>query len=455
MQDKTTIKNGYVALPGEKEPLKVDIVVEGKRITVIGKNLNRGEIIDAKNLLVLPGGVDPHVHFNDPGYTEREDFLHGTSAAAAGGITTIIDMPCTSIPPVNTIENLHTKNQQIQHKAIVDYGLYGGVCAQTYHESLEKHMEELAASVMGFKVYFLSGMDSFHSLNAYQFEQVLKKAKSLNKTVLLHAEDPDYVNAATATEKSANDTWDAYYRSRPEMAEILAVKKAVQIASSAGASLHIVHVGSAEAALAIPQNSNISGETCPHYLAFSYEDFEKHGSSLKTAPVVKAPGNAGLLWDFLSKGRLDFVTTDHAPAPAQAKNRGSVWKDYAGIPGIETYFPYLFSEGYMKNQISLQTLLRITSGNAARRYNFFHRKGSISVDKEGDFVLINPDKELMVKGQNFFSKGKITPFEGMKLKGKIEKTILRGKVVYDAEQGITAEPGYGKWIKPKYENYGK
>ncbi|HKK69103.1 MAG TPA: amidohydrolase family protein, partial [Bacteroidales bacterium] len=380
---------------------------------------------------------------------EREDFLHGTSAAAAGGITTIIDMPCTSIPPVNTMENLHTKNKQIQNKAIVDYGLYGGVCAQTYHESLEKHMTELSGSVMGFKVYLLSGMDSFHSLNAYQFEQVLKKAKDLNKTVLLHAEDPDYVIPATAAEKSANDTWDAYYRSRPEMAEILAVGKAIQIAVSTGAKLHIVHIGSAEAALKLPDNAKISGETCPHYLAFSKEDFEKHGSSLKTAPVVKAPGNADLLWKMLSSGRLDFVATDHAPAPPQAKNRGSVWKDYAGIPGLETFFPYLFSEGYMKNQISLQTLLKITSENAARRYNFFHQKGSLSIGKDGDFVLINPDKEHTVKGKNFFSKGKITPFEGMKLKGKIEKTILRGNMVYDAEEGITAEPGYGKWIKPK------
>ncbi len=450
MHNKITIKNGYVALPGEKEPLKTDVVVEDGSISVIGKNLNRGKIVDAKNLLVLPGGIDPHVHFNDPGYTEREDFLHGTSAAAAGGVTTIIDMPCTSIPPVSTLENLHIKQKHIHDKAIVDYGLFGGVCAQTLKSSLSKDMEELARNVMGFKVYLLSGMDSFHSLNAFQFEQVLKKAESLNKTVLLHAEDPDYVIPATEAEKAAYDTWDAYYRSRPEMAEILAVEKAVKLAISTGANLHIVHIGSAQAVLDIPKSSKISGETCPHYLAFSYEDFEKHGSSLKTAPVVKAPGNASLLWNFLSTGRLDFVATDHAPAPAQSKNRGSVWRDYAGIPGIETLFPYLFSEGYLKNRISLETLLKITSGNAARRYNFFHRKGSISVGKEGDFVLINPDKEQTVKGKNFFSKGKITPFEGMKLKGKIDKTILRGNMVYNAEEGITAEPGYGKWIKPKY-----
>ncbi|MCF8230851.1 MAG: allantoinase AllB [Bacteroidales bacterium] len=449
MSDKLLIKNGKVALSGENHLRNLDIETQNGVITALGSNLSGDNVIDAGGCVVIPGGIDPHVHFDDPGFTEREDFLHGSSAAASGGITTVIDMPCTSVPPVTNLENLKEKHNHIEKKALVDYGFFGGVSAQSYEEGFAEKMEELSNVVLGFKTYFLSGMDSFKRLSSYQFMRVLQKAKEFNIPVLLHAEDAGFVEEATRVEQAKGSDWENYYRSRPEIAEILAVQDAISMARHTGAELHIVHVATARAAELIKDIENVTGETCPHYLAFSKEDFEKYGSALKTAPVVKSEENKSELWGFLREGGIDFMASDHAPAPEEQKNTGSVWTDYSGIPGNPTLLPYLFSEGYAQKRLNLSRFLELISENAARRYGFYDRKGSITIGKDADLVIIEPDTKWMVRGKDLYSKGKITPFEGMEWEGRIRNTILRGQVIYDADRGITAEPGYGKLIKRK------
>jgi allantoinase len=451
MSTFTVIKNGKVALPGRKDFAVLDIRIKDEKIDAVGKNLSaQGEVLEAQGLFILPGGIDPHVHFDDPGYTKREDFYHGTCAAASGGITTVIDMPDTSAPPVTNRKNLASKLKAIEKKAVVDYGLYGGVSGSSFQQSYARSMEALSEWVLGFKTYFISGMKSFERLNHYQFLKVLKKSRDLDLPVLVHAEDYDYVTAATRSMKKAGKKPIHYYLSRPEMAEQLAAQTAIELANEADADLHIVHVGTAEAASMLykkGRNPRITCETGPQYLAFDLEDFKRRGSVLKVTPPLKSADNREQLWQLLAVDIINFVASDHAPCSKSEKTTGSIWTDYAGIPGCGTLLPYMFSEGYGKERLTLRRFLEVTSENAAKRYGLFDRKGSIEEGKDADLVLIDPAAEWKVQGHRFLSKGKVTPFEGVRLKGRVSKTILRGRVIYDVEQGVIAERGYGRLLR--------
>ncbi len=443
------IKNCEIALPGSNELISLDIAIDQGKLVYIGENLDGPDIFDASGLQVFPGAIDAHVHFNEPGFTEREDFYHGCACAASGGVTTIIDMPCTSIPPVTTLANLNAKLAMVSRRAVIDFGFHGGVSSQVFDGDYEKSMAELADFVMGFKTYFISGMESFGAVSSEQFKMVLAEARKLGRPVLLHAEDPEMVNKLTVEEKAKGKNWINFYRSRPEVVETSAVKKAIAMAKVIGADLHIVHVGTGEAALLIGKETHVSGETCPHYLEFSNEDLKRMGAALKTVPVVKSKGNAEILWKALIEGDLDFIASDHAPAPKAQKNTGSAWTDYSGIPGSGSIFPYMYSGGLIKRKMSLSRLLAVTAENAAKRYHIWDRKGSIEVGKDADLIFVDPAMTWTVRGEEFLSKGKTTPFENTVFAGRVIKTMVRGEFVYDYQKGITTKPGYGQFIKPQ------
>ena len=443
------IKNSEIALPQGNELISLDIAIDQGKLVYIGENLDGPDVFDATGLHVFPGAIDPHVHFNEPGFTEREDFYHGTACAASGGVTTIIDMPCTSIPAVTSLENLEQKLDIVSKRAVVDFGFFGGVSRQVFENDYRKNMAELAEFVMGFKTYFISGMDTFGALDLGQIQAVLTEAKKWERPVLLHAEDPGIVNELTKIEKAKGKDWANFYRSRPESAETFAVIKAMAVAKATGAHLHIVHVGTGDAALLLKSENTISGETAPHYLEFNNEDLARIGAALKTVPVVKSKGNSDVLWDCLLDGTLDFIASDHAPAPIEQKNTGSAWTDYSGIPGSGTIFPYLYSEGLIKRKMPLARFLQVVSENAAKRYGFWDRKGSIEVGKDADLIFVDPKQTWHIKGNEFLSKGKTTPFEDRQFKGRVVKTMLRGEFIYDSQHGITIEPGYGTFIKPQ------
>lgn len=461
------LKNGLCALPGAETLARRDIRITGERIAAIAETISPHdgeELFDAAGLELFPGAIDPHVHFDEPGFTHREDFHHGSMAAARGGVTTVIDMPCTSLPPVTTRANLGQKLAAMGAHSVVDYALHGGISGHTIESSLESDMEALAPDVVGFKCYFISGMDTFTAVDHYGFGRAVAKAAGLDRPILLHAEDPGVVLPATEAAKARALTehrqprWQDYVDSRPESAETVAVASALALAQGHEASLHIVHVGTAEAAEAIAA-AGASCETCPHYLAFCSDDFADHGSSLKTAPPVKARGQAQRLWRLLSTGAIAYVTSDHAPAPEAEKRTGSVWTDYGGIPGTGTLFPYLYSEGYRAGRLSLPALLRATSTGAAARFGLSARKGALAVGMDADIIMVDPTGSYEVRGSRLLSKGKLTPFEGMRLDGSIVATWLRGQLIWDGKRaeaagdaaiGITVDAGYGKFLRWGY-----
>ena len=474
------IKNGLVALSGETAFLRRDIRVNHEIITEIANDIEIAsqpdtEIIDATDCWVLPGGIDPHVHFYDPGNTHKEDFAHGTEAAAAGGITTIVDMPCTSIPPVTDSSSLASKMLVVASKATVDFGLFAGVSRQLFDSSISggyvAAMESVASDVLGYKVYAISGMDEvWGAVDHFRFRRILETAKRLGVVVLLHAEDAEYVNNATSSYNAKGKDPEQWYASRPELAEILAVESAVRIASTVGCDLHIVHIGSGEAAAMIssghtsdrtgdphavvPRNGTrsggwcISGETCPHYLAFGLEDFTRLGAALKVAPSIKGGENRGDLWRMLADGTLSFVASDHAPGTAEEKAPGNIWENSSGIAGIETLLPFMFSEGFLGGRLTLPQYLAAMHENAAKRYGIFDRKGSITVGKHADLILIDTRRDWTVRADRFHSKGKLSPFEGTTFRGTVMRTVVRGNTVYE-RGNRSGRPGWGVNLKPK------
>ncbi|MBU4484936.1 amidohydrolase family protein, partial [bacterium] len=398
--------------------------------------------------------VDPHVHFDTPGFEFREDFAHGSRAAISGGVTTVIDMPCTSIPSVTTVDNLKTKLNVIEKMAYCDYALWGGVSKQLMRE--EWWMDEMKAlwgfGVVGFKTYMISGMQEFSALSTIELGQVMQHAHDINAIVGLHAEDPDeiYEREKECLKENKNTIMDYYY-SRSDPAESNGILLGCHLATQAKCKLHIVHLGSGNGLDVIIRTrlmgGDISTETCPHFLEFSCDDFKKFKSILKTAPVIKTKADRKWMWQGLYDKTIDFVATDHAPCPVEDKNTGNVWTDYGGLPHVEFMLPYLFSEGYGKGKVSLARLVEITSTNAAKRFNLYPTKGSIEVGSDADLVVIDPARKWKVDAAKMKSKGKFTPFDGRKFTGSVEKTILRGKVVFDAKDGIVGDAGFGRWTK--------
>lgn len=458
-----------VAFPGEDNFLVRDIRIEQGRIAEISDGLagfpdaSAEDDIDARGFWVLPGGTDPHVHFYDPGYTHKEDFTHGTSFAAQGGITTIIDMPCTSNPPVSDAVNLEAKLSVVAPKALVDFGFFGGTSRQCFDApGYPDRLAELAPKVMGIKSYAVSGEDDeWGALDSWRFLGLLELCAANGVPSLLHAEDRAFVDAATAAKLAAGlKAPRDWYEARPEIAEVLSVMGAIRLASEAKASLHIVHVGTAEAAELIGAagvsdiGGGVSGETCPQYLAFDVGDFEKQGAALKISPPIKGAGNPAGLWQLLSSGALSFIASDHAPGTEEEKAGSDIWCNSAGISGTGTMLPYLFSEGYLAGRLTLTRFLEVICENAPKRYGFYDRKGSIEPGKDADLVFIDQNADYSVKAADFLSKGKLSPFEGRTFKGQIARTMVRGVTVYENGRGIVAEAGHGSFITPRRDGQG-
>lgn len=452
------IANAQISTGRENETENVHIVIEGEAIREILPAKSHApkdrNTIDASGLLVLPGAIDPHVHFYTPGMTEREDFTTGSMSAAIGGITCVIDMPDTSIPPVTDRVSLINKLRVVSEMSVIDFALWGGMSGNALRtSSWRSHMRHMKIEgCVGIKCYMLSGKRTFEHLLPLELVEVTRRAYELSMIVGLHAEDRDFVLTRTAgLQTIGRQDAKAYYEARCDPAEVDGVKHGIAVAQETGSALHIVHVGSARAAEAAIEArktaANITTETCPHYLAFSHEDLSEKGSLLKTAPVIKTKEDSAKLWKLLAGGGVDFLSSDHSPCEPAGKATGSIWTDHSGISGTQLLFPFVFSEGYSKGVLSLARLVEVTSAAAAKRFGLYPRKGAIAVDTDADFVFVDPKRTWTVKGADFSSKGKLTPFEGREFTGKVVCTMCRGAVVYEDGKGILTAPGFGRFIR--------
>jgi allantoinase len=405
---------------------------------------------DGRFLLLIPGAIDTHVHFNTPGFEEREDFEHGSLAAAVGGVTTVIDMPDTSIPPVTSLENMHAKLKATYGRSWVDYAFWGGISGIDFEKEkdIQQQIRELTeAGVIGFKAYLLSEMETFTDLTPDQMLQAAYwiKAISTGRPLVVHAEDKKLVKERRADlqRKGAND-WRAYCKARDILAEAKAVETMIDIAYKSKCWVHIVHLSSKAGLKLIRQareeGIEITAETCPHYLYFTLNDFKnlKISAFLKTAPPVKAVPDKAALWEGIRDGTISFVTTDHSGCdPKKEKISNNFWEVYGGIPGVGHRVPFLFSKGFKKGRLTLSQTIDLISTNPARFCGISKTKGTLEPGKDADMVLVNLWGQQVIKGTEMHSKGKYTPFEGVHLDVKVEDTFLRGSL----HQEMTAPEG--------------
>lgn len=414
-------------------------------------------IYDGEYLVLIPGAIDSHVHFDTPGFEDKDDFEHGSTAAAFSGVTTVIDMPCTSLPPVTNKNNFENKFNVLKNRSLVDYCFYGGVCGNDFdnNQDIEKQVKDLSEKgVAAFKTYLISGMDTFKDLTE---ERIFKAANWINETkkpMAVHAEDKKLIVERGTTSKSAGqNNWQAYCSARDDKAEATAIKLLVDIAKKTGCRIHVVHLSSKLGLDLIREAQSkglkITSETCPHYLFFTKKDFDNPRISnfLKTAPPVKNETDREALWDGLKDGTLSFVVTDHAGCnPEKEKSSENFWEVYGGIPGVEHRVPFLFSEGFLKNKLTLSQTIKLLSSNVADYFNL-KNKGYVKEGFDADFALINLWDKQVVKSEEMHSKGKYTPFEGITFNSIVEKTFLRGKLIMDQSGETEEKIGYGKFIE--------
>ncbi|MBN1283632.1 MAG: allantoinase AllB [Proteobacteria bacterium] len=454
----TLVANARISSGEGNETRSVHILMDGdtfRQVIPASDPLPRcRNVIDASGLIAVPGGIDAHVHFNTPGYTEHEDFILGSMSAAAGGITCVVDMPDTSVPPVTDRAGLYAKLKAIGEMSVIDFALWGGVSGNSFRAGAwRSQMKTLKhEGVVGVKCYMLSSMRTFEHLLPLELLEVMRRAGEIGQLVAIHAEDRERAQKLTAgMATSGKRDAAAYYESRKDPVEADGIRQAARIAKETACQLHIVHVGSAAGAKAAlemrAKGALITMETCPHYLAFSHDQMEERGSVLKTSPVIKTRQDAEALWGHLISGDIAYLASDHAPCRPEEKATGSIWTDYSGISGTQLLMPFAISEGYSKGRITLARLVEITSSAAAARLGLGDRKGAIAPGMDADLALFDPKRKWTVRGGEFLSKGKQTPFEGAEFTGRIVRTICRGSTVFEEGRGVTAQPGYGNFVR--------
>lgn len=446
------IKNALIYDKKSGKEIMADILYDTKiRKTGSIETEDDYEILDLAGKLLVPGCLDAHVHFNDPGFTHHETFETGSRAAITGGITTIVDMPCTSLPAVTSKDNLYKKLNAIAPKALVDYAFWGGIPGNDFPLDPKKVLDLWNEGVVGFKMYTISGMDSYRAVSYDDIKEAFEKVPEV--LFAFHAEDAEVIKIALSkysTEDQAKP--ETYVHTRPVAAEDVAVSNI--LAQNHNNHIHFVHISSKIAAQKIitlwEDGADVSFETCPQYLQFTSADFPNLLGRLKTAPPVKFEEDREYLREVLKSGRVDFITTDHAGSDWKTeKDLEDFSKVYNGIPGTQLMIPYLFSEFYLKEKVELGTMIKLVSENPAKRYGFYPQKGSLNIGTDADFTIIDLKKKMLVDEQKLESIGKYSPFNGMSFGCSVSKTIIRGEEVFDSEKGILTEPGFGKWIKRK------
>jgi allantoinase len=399
---------------------------------------------DLGDLVLMPGIVDSHVHINEPGRSDWEGFETAGRAAAAGGITTLIDMPLNATPTTTTVDALREKTRAAAGKCLVDYGFWGGVVP----DNLDQIEPLTRSGVLGFKCFLVpSGIDDFQHVAEADLRPAMARLASLGGVLLVHAESPGLIGSETDGDPREYAT---FLESRPPEAESEAVRMMLSLSEETGCAVHIVHVSAEQTVglLADARRSglNVSAETCPHYLHFCAADISAGATQFKCAPPIRDDSHREALWKALSAGSLNLVASDHSPCPPALKlsDEGDFIKAWGGISSLQLGLPVMWSEAQRRG-FELTDLARWMCAGPARLTGLAGRKGAIAVGCDADMVVWDPEAEFTVRGGALQHRHKFTPYEGAKLRGTVTTTYVRGTPVFNRD--TFPSECYGRWIK--------
>ena len=403
---------------------------------------------DARDLVVMPGLVDSHVHFNEPGRSEWEGFETGTAAAAAGGITTVIDMPLNSVPATTTVDALRRKREAATGKLHVDVAFWGGVVPKNAAE-----LPSLASGVAGFKAFMVpSGVEEFPAVDESDLRQALPVLARLRLPLLVHAESPSVIDGYSPVlaerDTTAHSTWLA---SRPPDAETAAIDLLIALCREYRTHIHIVHL-SASQALPIIQGARaerlpITVETCPHYLTFAAEAIRAGATEFKCAPPLRERSNQVRLWEAVANGSIDLIASDHSPCPPAMKElaSGNFARAWGGIGSIELSLAAVWT-GASQHGISIEDVARLMCTRPAELAGLGSRKGRIAEGFDADLVIWDPAAEFTVIQSDLVQRHKITPYNGLRLRGQVERSYVRGNLAYERNDHGSLKAKHGRII---------
>lgn len=444
------VRNGTVVTPeGES---RADLAVADGRIVAIAPDLTgtSTEEINAEGLHVFPGVVDAHVHFNEPGRTHWEGFATGTAALAAGGTTSYIEMPLNASPPTIDAESFDVKLKAAQASSLVDFALWGGLVPGNL-----EHLEELAErGVVGYKAFMSnSGIADFPLVDDLTLYEGMVRIAQLGGILIVHAEN-DYITSELARRAIAEGRTGIrdYLTSRPVIAELEAIERAILFASETGCPLHIVHVSSGRGVSLVVEAQargvNVSCETCTHYLVLAEEDVERLGGVAKCSPPIRSQEEQDALWQHIFAGNLPMVVSDHSPAPADMKTDANFFKVWGGISGCQSLLQLLLTEGYDKRQLPLPMIASLTAENMARRFGLLLSKGRLAPGADADMALVDLQSSGVLQADDLFYRHKHSPYIGRMLRGRIVRTLVRGNTIF--LEGKVVSESIGRLLKPSF-----
>lgn len=426
-------------------------------ITAISKEkLEAEKIIDARGKMVLPGTVDPHVHIRAPGHDERETFESGSKDAALGGVTTIIEMPFAS-PPPHSPEIVKNRMNVADKEVVVDIAFYGAAGT----DYLDDVIPCSKSGIVAFKTFLHEALPGrakeFIGLTAPntgdQYE-LMEKIAQTGVMIGFHAENNDMINKNIAKLRREGKISPIYHgRSRPPVVEIEATSKILLFAEKIEVKVEICHISTPEAVELVNRAKSKGvyaiAETCPHYLFLNENALNKVGVFAKCNPPLRSEEERQGMWEMVNGGSIDIIGSDHAPYTKEEKERGSedIFVPPAGFPGLSTRLPLLFT-AVKEGKMELDRMVELICENPAKIFGLYPKKGTIAVGSDADFVIIDPDKKGIISKDKMFTKCRDSAlvYEGWEVYGKPEKTIVRGRVVFDNGE-ITISPGYGEIIK--------